>query len=262
MNKDIAIIFLLNILAFSGIALLNPSFAQTTKPIVPEFSLKYVEHPYDVSPIITVDPYTGKTITTQEGYHVKNASIELMIKNQQFSPCTDSKGNYVTLSYNVSMKGSFSDDWRYYPSSYWQIPSTASKTDYTLLTFSTSAGYNENDLRSFLFEIPSSGQIDFRVQASIGYYNETIISAPVPGGQDHRFTFVGESSGWSNTQTLILSGSSAATALPAETVEPFLNFDSSFEPVLQDWRFLTVLMVVVVFVVFGAGVVYVHRRKR
>jgi hypothetical protein len=258
MNKNFVIILPLLLLAFSGIVLVNSSFGQITSPVVPEFSLKYIEHPYDIPPTTSVDPYTGKTVTTQEGYHVQNGSIVLTVKNQQFAPYTDSQGNYIVLSYNVSIKGSYSVDWKYYyPDAYWRIPLIASKGDYTVITFGSRSSIDENDQNSFLFDVPSSGQIDFKVEASIGHYNETVTPFPISGGELHTFNFIGEKSGWSNTKTINLDNNST-TSSPAATVKPSQTQNSEPTPTQPisptgqlfgfDWQIIALIIALVVIV--------------
>ena len=209
MGKCIVLLIIL-IFILSGLFVVKPSFAQTTKPAVPEFTLKFVEYPYDVAPTTTIDPYTGNTTTTQAGYHVENSSIQLIIKNQPFSPYKGSNDNYVLFSYNISIKGHYSNDWKYYPDAYWKIPLVASKSDYTVISFGLT--YNESDPYTYRWDVPDGGQVDFCVEALIGYYNETVALYPIPGGEFHFFNFIGESSGWSDIQTLNISDGSIITS--------------------------------------------------
>jgi hypothetical protein len=80
MNKDFAMLF---IFALSASSLTAVVAAQTSNP-VPEFTLRYVDNSYNVPPTTTstIDPYTGEvTTTTIPAYHVKNKTVEVMIKN-------------------------------------------------------------------------------------------------------------------------------------------------------------------------------------
>jgi hypothetical protein len=208
-RKSFALILIL-IMAISSLMIVKPAFAQTPKPSVPEFTLKFVAHPYDVAPTTTIDPYTGKIVTTQAGYHVENRSIELVIKNQHFTPYKDANGNNIVLSYNVSVKGHYVDDWKYYPDAYWKIPLMPSNGDYSVISFGS--GYNESDPYSYLMDIPDSGQIDFRVEQRIGYYVEKQVYYSIPGGPFYNVTFTGQTSGWSNTQTITISDGSTSTS--------------------------------------------------
>jgi hypothetical protein len=206
--SKLAVLLLSLIIVTSSIIMVKPAYSVST-PSVPEFTVTLVAHPYDVSPTYDVDPYRGETVIVEEGRHVQNRSIELVIKNQPFTPYEDANGNYIVMSYNVSLKGHYADSWEYYPNAYWKIPLTPSKGDYTVISFGSY--YNESDPYSYQWSVPDSGQVDFRVEKRIGYYNETVILVPIPGGEWHRFSFTGESSGWSDTQTLTIGESETPT---------------------------------------------------
>ena len=95
--RKIATLLVVLILTVSSLIMAKPACASTPKPSVPEFTLKYVDHSYDVPPTYSTDPYTGKTVMTQAGYHVENKSIEVTIKNQPFTNYKDASGNNVML---------------------------------------------------------------------------------------------------------------------------------------------------------------------
>jgi hypothetical protein len=161
-NKGFSLLLVV-ILVVSSLIMIESAFAQSIpKPSVPEFTVKLIDHPYDVpsSTTTSTDPYTGKqTITTYPGYHVQNRSIEVTIKNQQFTPYSIDNQNTLYLFYNVSYKGHYAGDWTYYPSGSYSRNSDAvtripqSTSDHTVVPFSA----------------PTEGQMDFRVQAQIGY---------------------------------------------------------------------------------------------
>jgi hypothetical protein len=221
--------------------MVKTTIAQTT-PSVPEFTLKVVAHPYDVAPTTSIDPYTGKTIVTTNGYHVQNRSIELIIKNQPFTPYSDVNGNYIVLSYNVSSKGHYAEDWKYYPDAYWEIPLIPMKGDFTVMSFGY--GDNESDLYSFLMNMPDSGQIDFRVEQRIGYYTKTQISLPIPGGPFYSVSFTGQSSDWSSIQTITIPATTPSpTPSQAQSPVPSLSPSPSI-PEFPSWIILPALLVV------------------
>lgn len=92
---------------------------EASMPNTPEFTLTYIDQSYDVPSSTTtkIDPYTGEqTVTTNQGYHVQNGTIEVKIKNQQFTPYFNSNENGNYLFYNVSYKGHYQSEWTYYPS--------------------------------------------------------------------------------------------------------------------------------------------------
>ena len=194
--KPLARLFLLFVL-ISGLflyVLANCSVVNGIhKPSVPEFTVKLVAHPYDVPSTTTtkIDPYTGKeTVITTPGYRVENRSIEVVIKNQPFTPYTDADGKEINLYYNVRVKGHFGEYWEELYSRYKDHPSAIpvqSSSEFTVL--SLSANY------------PDGAQVDFQVEAILGYYYNELAGRPIVplyvlGSVD--------SSGWSSTQTLTI----------------------------------------------------------
>jgi hypothetical protein len=200
-SKCLSSLLIVALLVSSSLLIIQFADAQPiTKPSVPEFTLKLVSHPYDVAPETTIDPYTGKTVITQHGYHVENKTVEITIKNQALPKLSDS--NY--LYYNVSYKGLYENDWKYFGYSQYEPLITQSNSDYTIVNF-------EN--------IPVEGQMDFRVQAQIGYYLE--IFYPMQFMDTHFYTFTGEVSGWSPTQTMTIPETSTSTSpTPIPTYAP------------------------------------------
>ena len=72
---------LLIIMLASSLITVELAFAQSiTKPSLPEFTVKLVEHSYDVPTTYSIDKYTGENVT-HSGYHVENKTIEVSIKN-------------------------------------------------------------------------------------------------------------------------------------------------------------------------------------
>ncbi len=198
------------ILSFN-LLIAEPANAQSIpKPSVPEFTLKLVDHSYDVptTTTTTTDPYTGKqTVTTKPGYHVQNMTIEVTIKNQQFTPYSNGDQT-IYVFYNVSYKGHYQDEWKYYPSGSYGRDSTA-----------TTRIYQSNSAYTVVpFGAPSEGQMDFRVQAQVGYYTSYQEFIMVPGAPFTTYIFQGEVSGWSNVQAIsVPSDSTSASASPNPT---------------------------------------------
>jgi hypothetical protein len=243
-----------------------------SKPSAPEFSVGIVAYPYDVpdKTTTTIDQYTGKeTTTTQPGYHVENKSIEIAIKNPQFTPVTVTEYtpidhywyegvpttiecNYTTnLYYHAQVKGHFGNDWTSVGSSSYP-PQSNVQLDSEFTVISIKADY------------PDGAVLDFRVQALTGFY--------LPYGRNiviFGYDFYGQESDWSNTQTLALgesqtptpslSPSPTATSSPAPTSTP----TPSQEP-LQTEQIAPILgaAIVVAVIVVGAGLlIYLVKRK-
>jgi len=121
MRKCTALVLLITCLVVSILMVFSvtPTTVQAvSKPSVPEFSLQFVDNSYDVPPTFSKDPFTGETVMTKEGYHVDNRTIEVKIKNQPFTPYTDSQGNGSGLWYDIRWKGHFDDYWQEYSSGY------------------------------------------------------------------------------------------------------------------------------------------------
>jgi hypothetical protein len=207
--------------------------AQTIpKPSVPEFTVKYMDNSYDVPPKYGIDQYTGQNITIQTGYHIDNRSVEFTIKNQMFSPYNDSNGNSIKLFYDFRWKGSYGDVWTYYPldsngrsvfhygtfyNPEYPTRYVASNSDYTVLNLDSSllgSGYEQRP--------PDGVQVNFQVQALIGYFDFT---------ENGYFILIGQSSDWSNTQ-IVTIGETASTS-------PTPNLSSS--PAVPELSWLTIL---------------------
>jgi hypothetical protein len=189
-----AALLLIPILALASLIMVETVFAQPiAKPSVPEFTVKLVEHPYDVPTTYSIDKYTGENITNP-GYHVENKTIEISIKN----PPTFYGENNI-LYYNVRVKGHFEKNWTEL-----QSYSAQSDSEYTVL--------------SLPVYYPPKAQVDFQVEAIIVHsYENRVFSddwlaqhplAEVmqPGLEDiyeQEFEIVG-TSGWSETQTVTI----------------------------------------------------------
>jgi hypothetical protein len=161
--------------------------------------LKLGDNSYDLPTTYSIDPYTGQTIT-HPATHVDNRSIELTITNQPFTAISVNEGSsswLVDFYYNVRVKGHYADDWiALYPPA--DNPLKPSNSDYTTLSLTQS--------------YPSNAQIDFQVEAMIGYVSRTTEFAS--------WYFTGEESGWSNTQTITIGESQTPTSPPANSPTP------------------------------------------
>ncbi|MCL4429763.1 MAG: hypothetical protein M1167_03315, partial [Chloroflexi bacterium] len=114
-SKSFTVLFVV-ILAASSLRTLQSTSAQSTvKPSVPQFTVKYTDLSYDVSPTYGIDQYTGKTVIIEDGYHVDNRSLQFTIINQPFTSYIDPSGNQTGLYYNLRIKGAYGTEWDYYP---------------------------------------------------------------------------------------------------------------------------------------------------
>ncbi len=216
-GKTFALILIL-IIAISCLTLLTlkPANAQSIPtPTITEFTLRFVDSSYDVPTTTSIDQYTGKTVTNQ-GYHVENKSIELTIKNQPFTPYMQNGQFYISIFYNVKEKGNFAQNWTeiYSAGRGYLIPD---KGSYTMVSYSLT----QNEF-PFWDHVTNGGTIDFQVQALAGYtyverYSNDGQFLPNPG-----YYFEGQTSDWSNTQTITIpETSSSASPTPTPTVPEF-----------------------------------------
>jgi hypothetical protein len=181
-----ATLLLIAVLIVSSLIVVESAFAQS----VPDFTLKFEAHPYDVPTTYGIDPYTGKNVTIEEGYHARNETIIFTIKNQPFS----------NLFYNIRYKGHFGDVWtKLYSYEQYSSGSLVPQSNSAYTVISIPAKY----------PFVNGAKIDFQVQAVRYHYVQVFISdhpmAPPPlneiGHYEERFTLSG-TSGWSNTQTM------------------------------------------------------------
>lgn len=266
------------ILSASGfffLALANAQFI--SKPSIPDFTVKYVDRSYNTPTTYKTDPYNGQQIIDQYSQHVENRTIEITIRNQPFTPYNDSNGHEVNLFFDVRHKGSFTEDWvkmfgGQTQSIWYDIQSLYAKYGYAVEDYSsqtTTVVYQ-------LIGAPQDGQVDIQVQALIGYttasYDGHIMFSIVS------YSFSGQESGWSNTQTVTFGN--APSPLPTNaplqtaTLQPTLNSPSStanyptITPestpvVLQGFSWERIVIVALaVAVAMLAAVVVLQRRRR
>ncbi len=240
------------ILAFSSLLIVKSTDAQTIpKPSVPEFTVRYVDYSYDVPPTYGIDQFTGKQAIIKEGYQVENKSFEFTIRNQPFTSYVDSHENNIHLLYNLRFKGHFGTEWMYFPflengqgvrryaaGLYQQFDPDlpASNSEYTVLLESIPIlFYDIHDVD----KRPSLGnQVDFQVQALIGYVS-------YPG--DGFYSLAGQSSDWSNTQTIEITNGSISTTT-----------STSPTPAVPEFSWLIALPLFLSTILFGLMI----RRKR
>jgi hypothetical protein len=193
------------------------------KPAVPEFGVQYIDYSYDVPSTYGIDQFTGKTVIIQQSYRVDQKSVQLIVKNQQYASIVDDSGNTTTIYYNFRYKGAYGDEWRYYPFGDSgqgahrfglydiNIPAAFPATDsqYTNITLYMGLlfGVEAN-------ELTIGDQIDFQVQAQVGHINPPI---------DGFYSFSGQKSEWSPTQTITIGENSVTTAPQPNSTNPAVN---------------------------------------
>lgn len=212
MTKQTLAIFLLVLVAsYFAVAEIIQFTAAQTNPAVPEFTLAFVAHPYDVAPVTTIDPYTGQNRTISSGYHSENKSIDVTIRNQAYS-ASDGNGNRISLLYNFRYKGHYEDTWIFFPvrpgSGESQAYIEATVSNYTIVSLPNQP----------LSSVLAGGKIDVQVQALIGIYKK-IEYDPKYGYSGAFYSFGGKEGDWSSTQTIAIPEPSPS-ATPSNSPSP------------------------------------------
>jgi hypothetical protein len=203
------------ILTVASLLLIESANAQSIpKPSVPEFTVQFLDRSYDVPTTTSFDPYTGKEITDQ-GYHVENKTIEIKIKNQPFEPFYNANGQAINLYYNIRIKGYFEQNWTEVYRPVYGFPLQSTDSDYTVLSY-TWVEQGETQIGSSMITLRNGAQADFQVEAMIGYIAD---SGPYSDRSPREY-FEGETSGWSNTQSITI-GEVSASISPSPTVPEF-----------------------------------------
>ena len=261
-SKNFTIVLIL-MTAISSLSLMTTKFASAQSaqsipmPSVPQFTLKYADHSYDVSPKTTTssttNPYNGNTTTTTtttQGYHVRNFTIDVTIENQPFTSI-NIDGNSTGLYYNVRIKGHFGEDWMQqysYTNQYSSIGGNVlpyeSRSKYTVLSIPA------NDYQA-------GDQVDFQVQAVIGYsYISYDYSHPPQVFSGNQFVY--NSSDWSSTQTVTIPASSNS-ASPTSTLSPTPTITPT--STVPEFSAISVLAIFLVLSLFAVTMLTIRKRK-
>jgi hypothetical protein len=205
MNRTITLALVM-VMAASNILWIESASAQAIpKPSVPEFTAKYIDRSYDTTATYSTNPFTGKNEVTQEANHIQDKTLELTIKNPAFTPYVDAENHSINLYYSIRVKGHFDGSWfspddGYYGPDIHYVGADLGSESTTFLY--GIVGNNGTALRCF--DIPEGGQVDFQVQAFVGY-NTRFSDGMTVFGEVHHYVFTGESSEWSKTQTVTLT---------------------------------------------------------
>jgi len=197
-NKALALVFVFIVLSSLMVLTVKPVDAQAeAKPMVPEFTLKLVDKPWIISPIQTIDPYTGTSIT-KPGYQVEHKVVEITVKNQ----------NCPNVMYSVRVKGHFEQEWRithgHNGAVAWFTYQSDGKS--TVIELATMRNQYEKIY-------PDGAQIDIQVMALQGEY----VRKPAPGNEWYIGEFFeGVTSDWSKTQTITVTYGSSLSP-PSQT---------------------------------------------
>jgi hypothetical protein len=262
--------------------------AESTKPSVPQFAVRFVNASY---PVTTTNSYIGLSETTLKS----NNSLEVTIKNQ---PSGSSNG---LIYYNIRVKPHFDDAWtevfgvQNWTSKY-NADGTFSYVDYinldapvqsasgyTTVSFAVvettlygATGYDivryfsgadgQGDTFAFIYAIPAGGQLDVQVEALAGHASQKWIIEhplfPTIGGHSEDAVEYDASSEWSNTQTFIIGDSPnpLPSQSPTSTPSPS-NAEGSMFHGLELVELVIVVLLAAVVVRLGLVVVYLRKRS-
>ena len=206
---------------------------------------------------------------TGGGFWYYNKTVELTIKPQPFSRYVNDQGKDIDHEFIVRYKGHFGQDWNYYPHN-WKITN-----DYNTIFFGLGSENTDHYIpapHADFGYLSVGDQVDFQVQSRIGYY--TFIPDPLRSGFYHEGTseFTGQSSDWSNTQTIsIPDGSVSISTSPTPSSSPSTDSNSTSEsqqqeqPQLEPFPTIPVAIVAIgtVFIIVGVSLlVYFKKCKR
>ena len=229
-------LMLITVLTVSSLVMVGSVFAESIpKPSIPEFKVEYV-----------------------------SGTVEVRIENQPFTTMVVQEGTAtwtVEFYYNIRVKEHHEENWvnLYSPA---VVPLNPSNSDYTLLSFllTLSPTHPEQGyiLESYhsksgsyfpsLTGLDSDAQIDFQVEAMVGYLSRTVEFAS--------WHFTGETSGWSSTQTLTLGENQTPTPSPEITPTPYEEPQSTEQTVIIG------LAITVAVLAVGLGLlIYLIKRK-
>jgi len=254
-------ITLILILAASSILYIESATAQPIpNPSVPEFTVKQIDQSYDISPSTTTNPYTGEP-TTNPGHHVSKLSIEVTIKNQPYTP-TMVNGNTTGIFYNVEVKSN-KPHYAAGFEGYNEYAIRASNDDYTVVTINLNSGEGST------WEISRGIQVDFRVQAVVGYSFLVQGIHIFPEGNEFVLLSAGN---WSSTQTITVGESNTTpeptaaqtTSAPTDTIVPT---EAPTEAITQNsvafglsWEQIVIVVMAMAIAVLAVGLAVLWRR--
>ncbi len=252
MNKKSLLSAFLTATLFAGLFLASATHFGTVqastdvngipKPSVPEFNVTLVDSSYVTPSTNTTDPYTGQTVT-HPSQHIEARTIEIRIKNVAFTLLEIENGYTAGFYYNIRWKGHSEEEWHVVCHSSDGFLSRDSGAE---TVFSCQGEYSSTEGLTLTTQVisatfPPNAQIDFQVEAMIGFIQHRVTST-------HSYdVFEGETSGWSNTQTITISEGQTPTYPPAN-------------PELVN----TILGVIIVAVILGAPfglLIYFTKRK-
>ena len=240
-SKSFAV-FIILIIAISGILMVKPVFAQSIPmPYVPEFTIEPVGPSFDIPPTYSFNSSSG-FFYVNEGYHFEYSTVEVIIKNQAFTNQT----NIDYPLYNVRLKP------HNYPDSYWQELFNTNLDGFPIQTSSnfTIIPIAAEGATELQYQIAAGATTDVQVKAMIGHIERGFNGNATNQIEMYPYVFVGQTSDWSNTQTVTLPQKvpiTVSSPTPTPTVPEF--------PVLTIPLLLTIMVAL-------AGLLAYHKKHK
>ena len=209
-------IFIILIIAISGILMVKPAFAQSIPmPSVPEFTIEPVGPSFDIPPTYSFNSSSG-LFYVNEGYHFDYSTVEVTIKNQAFTNQT----NIDYLLYNVRLKP------HNYPDSYWQELFNPNLDGFPIQTSSnfTIIPIAAEGATELQYQIAAGATTDVQVKAMIGHIERGFNGNATNQIEMYPYVFAGQTSDWSNTHTVTLPPKvpiTVSSPTPSPTVPEF-----------------------------------------
>lgn len=184
------------------------------KPYIPTFTLSFIDHSYDLPDRTVQDGYIGPHFVP--AHHDRNGTVEITIANQPFTKYIDTNNHTIALYFHIRCKGHLDSNWITSPD---QGYIKASDSQYSLFSYYFNEEY-EGDHSGRVPNIAEDGKLDFQVETFIGY-STTICTSIAQRADDYYTYLTGETSGWSETQTINLNdGSTSTSSTPDQTASP------------------------------------------
>lgn len=216
---------------------------------IPEFTVRYIDDSYDVNTPASIDPFTGASIPATS-YHVDHRLIQVSFANNKLPEIpADSHSEYY---YNIRYKGQYTNNWA--------EPRGASDEYYRTSYFKT-VNFSLGDISAGT-QLPAGTKIDFQVQLMYGGIGMNFSDKWGVGP----LYFAGETSEWSNTQTVALGDAPSTDPTQTPTQNPTINPTHSGtqqNPVFGfDWQKVVIAVLAVAVVVLVLVAVLQRRGNR
>jgi hypothetical protein len=211
-SKGFSLFVVLSVIG-SSLMIVKPACAQAIpQPSVPDFTIEPIGPSFDIPPTYSFNS-SSQGFYINEGYHIEFSTVKIVIKNQPFTNQT----NLDFLYYNVRIRP------HNYPDSYWQELFSAGANGYPIQTSSnyTVIPLSVEGTQALGPIIPTGVTTDIQVEAMIGHIGRNLTVG-------YPYVFFGETSGWSNTQTVTLPPKipfTFSTPTPAPTPTPSSNIN-------------------------------------